>query len=106
MSDFIGTGEFERTMETLNEKIDSGFAGVHKRFDHLEPEVVEHAKKIAVLEFQAAQAFKTASAASAEVQSSKSAVSNRAALFGSGAAGIVWGLFEFGKALKHYFTGP
>ncbi len=110
--EYIRTGEFVRTMDTLDKKIDAGFEGLHDRFNALEPTVLDHAKKIAVLEFQASQAFKTATIAHSAVESNKEAilitrnkVSNRAAAWGSGAAGLVWVLIEFGKALKTYMTG-
>lgn len=103
--DYIRTGEFDRTMETLNEKIDKGFESVHNRFDHLEPEVLQHAKDIAVLKYQAEQAEKAARVATEQVQSTKSSTRNRATAWGTGAAGLVWVLVEFGKAIKTYMTG-
>lgn len=103
--DFIRTGEFDRTMESLNEKIDKGFESVHNRFDTLEPRVLEHATKIAVLEYQAEQAHVAARRASEYVQSNKASTRNRATAWGTGAAGFVWVLIEFGKAIKAYMSG-
>lgn len=103
--DYIRTGEFDRTMETLNEKIDQGFESVHKRFDHLEPEVLQHAKDIAVLKYQAEQAHAAAQVATEEVQSTKTSTRNRATAWGTGAAGAVYVLIEFGKAIKTYMSG-
>lgn len=103
--DFIRTGEFDRTMEALDKKIDKGFEGIHERFNKLEPEVLQHAKDIAVLQYQANAAHDATTKARAEVRSAKTHTSSRAAAFGSGAAGLVWVLIEFGRALKTYITG-
>ena len=103
--DYIRAREFDKTMESLNEKIDSGFKSVHSRFDTLEPEVMDHAKKIAVLEYQASQAWKAANVASAEVRTTRTKTRNSAAVWGSGTAAFVWGAIELIKAVKTLVTG-
>lgn len=111
--DFIRAGEFERTMDTVTKKIDDGFAAVHERFDKLNPVVMEHDRKIAVLEDRSKRA-EAAALMSTQIMAGQPAVTvvpqppapigrpTRIVLFGSGAVGVLSAVF---KLVKSYWMG-
>ena len=109
-------GELGRALDLVSKQIDSGFAGVHSRLSRLEddirPNLLEHGKQIAILEYQAKRAeahavaaTNAADAATEHVVNSKRSTSNRATAVSAAAAGVFWLVVEIFKAVKSAATG-
>ena len=103
--DSISVREFERTMDSLNEKVDTGFKAIHEKLDNISPVVLEHEKKIAVLEFQSELARKTAVTAKEAAVQSKQSAAYRATAYGSASSAVVWLIIQVAAAIKRYVVG-